>query len=446
MWSYAEAIEYLNDTAPQGTSVYGLGRINHLLDLVKHPERSFSCITIVGTNGKGSTLAFLDALLRAHGLKVACHVKPHLQKVTERIRINGSDSTEEEFASALWRVHDAVKIGWTRDDRPTYFELLFAACLCAAQTAEVDVAILEAGLGGRLDAVNAVDADMVVMTSIGLDHTELLGNTLHEIALEKLAVTRPGRPLVCQKNPEEVMVTVREYCEENGVDLYLIPEPEELPPPPKERTFMPYTEADKVEYGLKGSYQEKNRLLAYFALEVFWQIVQPGLFPKGLNYDAIVEGQRTARLPGRWEKFHKDDQTADLILDGAHNPDGLLLAFNELKNEREPYTVIFGAKAGKAVDEIIPDLMKVAQNVIFVPLPDVAFQLPEELTRKAREELDKRGVFSQIHIDWADSIIEGLNRAYSITPPEGTILVTGSLYLAGAVRSIVEGSEKPPLS
>jgi len=444
-WSFAEAQAFLENMAPPGTSVYGLGRIAHLLDLLDHPERSFACVTIVGTNGKGSVLAFLDSLLRAHGIRVVCHVKPHLESVTERIRIHGEDSTPEEFASALWRVHDAVDKGWTREDRPTYFELIFAAALCAAQNANAQVALLEAGLGGRLDAVNGVDADMVVLTSVGLDHTELLGETLRAIVSEKLAVVRPGSILVCQQNPAEVIDTVQDYCAANGVCLVEVATNEKLSW--NDAGMFDYRSArlgiiKDLRAGIKGDYQLINIPLALIALEVFSEDVQPELFPSGLMEETIRNGLASARLPGRWEELRLSSESPVVILDGAHNRDALGMVLAQFRRSASgPRTVIFGSKVTKMVDEILPELLDSADRIILVSVPDVVSHPPEELAQTLRSALKKKNTFSQVEINCADSIMEALTGALAQAAGAGTILVTGSLYLVGAVRSALRQPE-----
>jgi dihydrofolate synthase/folylpolyglutamate synthase len=441
VWTFEEAAAYLNSTAPQGTSVYGLGRINHLLDLLGRPEKSFTCITIVGTNGKGSVTAFLDSLFRAHGLKVTCHIKPHLESVTERIRIDGKDSTQEQFAESLWAVNQAVLNGWTREDKPTYFELIFAAAVFAAKVNGAQVALLEAGLGGRLDAVNGIDAQMVVMTSIGLDHTELLGDTLEAIVKEKLAVVRPGATLVCQENPPEVISNVRNYCHINNV--HLVEAPGDTGLTSFESGILDFCSPgtgiiEGLSIGLKGHYQHQNVHLALLALEIFARDVQPKLFPSGLNRDAIRDGLASARLPGRWEEIHLGELAPSVILDGAHNSDGLRMVFSELEDRiLGSRTVVMGSKANKKVDDAIPDLLKVADSVIFVPVPEVASHAPDELARLAMSYLDKQGGISQVKVDKADSILDGLAMGFKATADRGTILVTGSLYLVGAARSIL---------
>ncbi len=419
-WTFNDAQDYLNDTAPPGKSVYGLGRINHLLELLGHPEGNFPCVTIVGTNGKGSVIAFMDALLRSHGLKVACHIKPHLESVTERIRIDGVDSTERKFASSLGRVREAVDNGWSRDDRPTYFELIFAAFMVAADDATVDIALLETGLGGRLDAVNSVDADLVVLTSIGYDHTELLGNTLEEITKEKLAVVRDGSTLISQLNPPEVMQTVRNYTKDHGVRLI---EADEM-------------SMDGYDLGLPGPYRHLNAGLALQALNVLANDILPSMFPDGIGEDSVRMGLISARIPGRWETLRPYDRGPLWILDGAHNESGLVRILSEFTEQTSGSgTIIFGMKAAKSIESIIPALRGSGKRFIFVPVPDMECHDPSDLGRMLREGLDIKDKLSQIQIDTADSIGESMEIAARTTPDDSAILVTGSLYLVGAVRT-----------
>ena len=422
IWTFEEAQEYLDKTAPPGKSIYGLGRISHLLDLLGHPEKDFICITIAGTNGKGSTLAFLDSLLREHGITVACHVKPHLESVTERIRLHGNDSTEKEFASALFEVKQAVEAGWSREDDPTYFELIFAVFLCAARKAGVRVVILEAGLGGRLDAVNAVDADLVILASIDFDHTELLGNTLEEITMEKIVIARMGSTVVCQKNPEVVIKTVKEFCGETGVRLVVA----------ENCTFL-----DDMELGLKGPYQHMNACLAFQALEALAEI-HPELFIKGSSYKFFEKGFREARLPGRWEELTDGRTGRKYILDGGHNRAGLESVMNhyrDLYENKGGGTIIFALKKSKDVDSVLPMLAHSAKNIILTKLAWPESHSPDEmaLDLERMRSIDTKS--SQINVYKADSIRKGIEIANNIGESDIPVLVTGSLYLVGEARS-----------
>jgi dihydrofolate synthase / folylpolyglutamate synthase len=421
VWSFEEAEQYLNDTAPPGKSVYGLGRINHLLEILNHPENGFKKVTIVGTNGKGSTIAFLDAMLLAHGLKVACHIKPHLEEVTERIRINGVDSTRDEFAQALWEVKNAIESSWTREDRATYFELIFAAFLCAARNSADDIALLEAGLGGRLDAVNSVDADLVLLTSIGFDHTELLGETLEEITAEKVAVVRPGSILVVQENPGEVMDVI------NGLDF-------------RDKLDVRLSESQDQGYelGLNGPYQDLNSSLALRALEVISREILPESFPGGLSQELVRLGLKNARLPGRWEQF-VSDAGIRWIIDGGHNESGLEMVLKRFKDETcGKGTIIFGLKKTKAAEKIIPMVVESAENIIFTRIPYFESWEPENLASIAGTIQGERDRLSQIQIDCADSIIEGIEIAKAGIKGTGSVLIAGSLYMVGEARGILK--------
>ncbi len=441
MWTFEEAEAYLNHTAPPGKSEYGLERIDSLLDLLDHPESSFPCVTIVGTNGKGSVTAFLDSLLRAHGIRTACHIKPHLESVTERIRLHGIDSTPEEFASALWTVKQAVDRGWTRKDRPTYFELVFAAFLDAARRAGVDVALLEAGLGGRLDAVNSVDSLLVILTSVSYDHTELLGDTLDSIAREKLAVVRPGSTLVCGDNPKEVMDVVKAVSDDVGfraVGPGTCPELESRSDSQWQVALNSVGHLENLTLGLDGVFQPGNASLALQSLEVMATDVMSELFHHGLNSDAIRKGLAEARLPGRWERFDLADGTR-WILDGAHNPSALERILGRFAAETSRQgTIIFGMKKTKDFHCIADAIVRCANAVVLVELPCGESHHPDDMARVLRHGLDNTHGFSQIQIGKADSMLEAVETAASLTPADGTILVTGSLYLVGAVGTILK--------
>ncbi len=420
MWGLEDALKYLDDTAPPGKSEYGLGRINHLLELLDHPESGYTCVTVVGTNGKGSTVAFLDSLLREHGLTVACHIKPHLELVTERIRIDGRDSTPDEFASALWEVKQAVDDAWSREDKATYFELIFAAFLCAARTSGVEIVLLETGLGGRLDAVNSVDANLVVLTSIGFDHTELLGDTLEEITREKIAVVRDGGILVVQVNPSEVMEVVNELKQRDV------------------QVFYNNENVSGIKLGLDGPFQELNASLALRALKILAHEIIPGRFKSGWDRESIMRGFANARLPGRWEKISTDgDRT--WIIDGAHNVSGLTGVLDKFRSDYDRSgTIIFGMKITKNAGEVIPILLRSASRLIFVRVPFLGSWDPVKLAGIAGTILNDNDKLSQIQVDFAENISEGIDRAESGESWGSATLITGSLYLAGEARGILK--------
>jgi len=447
MWTFREAEDYLDKTAPPGTSVYGLGRVSHLIEILGRPGRGIPCITVVGTNGKGTVLAYLESLFREHGILTASHIKPHLESVTERIRIDGTDATEDEFAEYLFEVRDAVAHNWRREDSPTYFELIFAAFMCAAGKNNAQLCLLETGLGGRLDAVNAVDADMVVMTSIGLDHTELLGDTLQKITDEKVVIARPGSILVCQDNPAEVIDRVEKYTEKN--EILLIQAGDENFLHCSQDGSWEYRSSfqgviDKLEPSIRGPYMPSNAGLALLSFEAYVSHVKAGFPVRELSHERIRAGLASARIPGRWEVFSVPEYGATVTLDGAHNPSGLYEILRSFASEtRAEGTIIFGMKKGKDVAPVLEWLCNSCGRIIFVPVPWVDSHDPDVLADKVNgiirssESLDNIMKFSQIKVDTADSIDEGMKLALNNNGTDKNILVTGSLYLAGAARTFL---------
>ncbi|HEX9744863.1 MAG TPA: cyanophycin synthetase [bacterium] len=436
MWTFEEVQKYLADTAPPGKSVYGLERINHLLEITGHPEKGMACITVVGTNGKGSTLAFLDSILLEHGMKTVCHIKPHVESVTERMRINGRDSTEDEFASAMWEVKQAVDEKWIRDDKPTYFELIFAGTLIFGRMNEAEIAILETGLGGRLDAVNAVDAMMVLLTSVSYDHTEYLGETLTEITGEKVVVARRGTTLVAQENPEEVTEVVRHYCEENGVRYV------------RKREYLSAAEDNKYESvrwnlqlspdspvielkpQLKANYQLENADLAISGFYEFANSEEGERLDISPDIEKVKAGIEKAHIPGRWEIFNIEGGV-HVLVDGGHNTEALNLVLGEYRNYCfRKKTIIFGAKKTKDLHEVLPKIVEVGRHIIFCPVPDIEYHEPSELVVQAEKYVDRENKSIHIELYKVDSIEEGLEKAIEVT--EGPVMVTGSIYLAGA--------------
>jgi dihydrofolate synthase/folylpolyglutamate synthase len=276
---------------------FGLDRMRRLMTALGHPERAFESIHVVGTNGKSSTTRMIAAILAQHGLRTGTYLSPHLISFGERIRIDDHDLPAAEFGAAVSRARHATELverGLEPDDQVTQFEALTAAAYSELARRHVEVAVIEAGLGGRYDATNVIPSKVQVLTSVGLEHTRWLGPTLHDIAGEKLDVVQPGATLVLGAglDPEVTEVADRVAAERGARIVHAGTDP-------------------GVEVGAPGAFQRRNFALAEAAAEAYLG---------GLQADAVRAAAAQVRVPGRLQQIDSDPLT---LLDGAHNADGM---------------------------------------------------------------------------------------------------------------------------
>jgi dihydrofolate synthase/folylpolyglutamate synthase len=277
---------------------FGLDRMRRLMTVLGSPQERFGSIHVVGSNGKSSTVRMTAALLRRHGLRTGAYLSPHLVSFCERIRVDDEDVTPERFAAAVERARvAAVKVDRTLDegDRVTQFEALTAAAYAELARAEVDVAVVEAGLGGRYDATNVIPSKVQVLTNVSLEHTRWLGPTITDIAREKVDVVRPGGTLVIGHGTHPDAVAVAEQvCAQRGARLLHAPASAGVP------------------LLARGGFQERNFALACAAAEAH--------LGRALDHDAVVAAAGSTLVPGRFEVVASGPDT---VLDGAHNPEGM---------------------------------------------------------------------------------------------------------------------------
>ena len=362
----------------------------------------YKIIQVVGTNGKGSTSTFLASLALAHGLKVGLYTSPHFLTPRERIRINGEMLSPELWPALANRVAEAAP-------ELTYFEFLTALGLLAFQEADVDLVVMEAGLGGRYDATTAMPVHGVCFVPIDLDHQKILGSTIADIAMDKAQAMRHGIPAYTAPQPQEALEILRDVARQKETSLL---ETAALPLP-----LLPL--------GLAGPHQRSN---ARTALAV-WQDLA-ARFGWTVHEEALAAGLANARLPGRFQTLNSLDGLPPVILDGAHNPHGLralVAAMNDASIQ--PSAVIFSCLGDKAIDEMLPLVSLVAGNApIFLPtIQDNERAVAGEILA---ERLQGRSGETKAvqRLSVALSAIRELNPPVS---PEHPVLVCGSLYLLG---------------
>src|SRR5215813_13106586 len=431
---FKEAEDYLLGLGHETLAIkLGLKNTELLLGLLENPERKFPAVQIAGTNGKGSTAAVLDSICRAAGVRTGLYTSPHLVSITERIKINGISLSPEAFAATATKVRSAAQKLLTAGQLttlPTFFEQVTAIALVAFREARVDVAILETGLGGRLDSTTAANACVVGLTQIAFDHEEYLGNTLRQIAGEKAAIIRPGvKAVIAPQNPEALSVILR-HCETSGVIPYADACNTRIVKVTADghysvRFETPNDIYPEVKLGLAGRHQIENAGVAIQLAEL--------LRENGFNVSnaAIVKGVESATHAGRLELIAG---SPSFLLDGAHNPAGARSLRDYLHEfVPKPVTLVFGAMREKRLDEIAQILFRVADHLVLTPVNNPRAASTETLLSLAERHLPTN------RITVASSSSEGLKIAERITPALGTVCVTGSLYLLGEVRPLVIG-------
>lgn len=420
--TYQETLAHIYGLARFGMKP-GLERVTALLKALDNPHERINSIHVAGTNGKGSTAAFISSILDRAGYKVGLFTSPHLSRFTERIRINGTEIEEEEVARLAERVMGIAPAG------ATFFEIVTAMAWLHFSGRGVDLAIMETGMGGRFDATNAASGIMSVITPISLDHCEYLGKTMSEIAFEKAGVIKAGRPLVTSKQGDEALAVIGRQCEKLVSPMYI-----------DGKDFSGCWEDDGLKYrglktvlsglkpGIAGRYQADNAVCALASAELL------GGMGFHLPEAALREGIEKATWPGRMETVGKAPR---ILVDGAHNPAGgeaLAVALQDIPRDR--LILVAGVMADKDAEGILAPLFPVADRV-FAVSPRLDRALPSDrLAALCRA----RGVPCAD----AGTVAAGLEEAKNAAGPDDIILVCGSLFTVGEARAILYGEHFEP--
>lgn len=409
---YAEVREYLYALKARGVKV-GLERMQVLARLLGHPERCFPVLHVAGTNGKGSTSAMLEAILRRAGWRTGLYTSPHLVHQAERIQVNRQPITEERIVHYVNEMHSKIEAagGLSPEDFPSFFEFMTGMAFLDFAERRVDVAVVEVGLGGRLDATNIVDPEVSVVTSIGFDHVEILGRTLAAIAGEKAGILKPGKPVVMGRLPPEAAEVVRRVAQERGCALHAV-----------EEVFGPDTEA-YPRTNLEGDYQRWNAGTATVAARVVGERF-------GLTREGIESALQRVTWMGRWERLRLPGGR-ELILDASHNPEGAeVLDANLSRFVAETGVrpvVVCGVLGAFRAAAILPVVARYASSIHLV--------VPQQDRASSHDEMEAA-------VPEAAKAITVRDRVERVFPAPGQcavgsasvpVVVTGSIYLLGEV-------------
>lgn len=439
MKTYQEIVAYLESFIPKDKYLYprekGLARMRQLLDVLGNPQKTYPAVHVVGTAGKGSTSTILAHILTTGGYKTGLDISPHLQVIPERTQIDGrfisiaelSQLIEEEVKPAV----DKMRGG--RLGPVSYYELLWAIALLYFAKQSVDIAVIEAGLGGTWDATNALTPLVGILTTVGLEHTEVLGPTIEDIARDKSGVVRKGITIVSGVKQESTWTIIEERCREKKARLLLLRRDfdysiETMTDQGSHFTFtIGDRRYDNLFISLVGKHQVENAVLAIAAA---LQLADHGF---RFQEDLIRKALATVRFPGRLEVVQKNPL---VLLDGAHNPDKMQALADALSLYKPKKRIgVISFKRGKNSEQMLTTLLPCLDYLI---LTEFSVTVHEGQKWSIPAEDLARIVEKSIHLPYEieTNAIKAVQRALALAEKEDMVLVTGSLYLVGEVRNI----------
>jgi len=417
--TYQESLDYLTSLGRFGIKL-GLDRTKALLRELGDPQELFQGVLVAGTNGKGSVCAMVASVLQAAGYRVGLMPKPHLISYTERIQVNQRPIAEDAFASLISELQPAINKVAAELGPPTEFEILTSAALYDFARAGIDLLVCEVGLGGRLDATNALDLGVSVITNIALDHTQYLGSTLEAIAAEKAGILKPDSIAITGAQPPALAV-IEAAAQEQRIPMQRLGQEIELTAIDKQWAGVQATVTTPagtyrdLRIPLLGLHQADNAALAVAAIDALrsrgWEI----------SDGALRDGLARTRWPGRLEVL---DRNPIVLVDGAHNPAGLqrsLAAVQKLAKGRQ-LVIVFGAMRDKDLPAMLTQLRAMDAPVIFSAIDWHRAAAPADLAAQFGAPAET-----------AESSVEALDRARQRASSSGIVLACGSLYLVGEV-------------
>lgn len=439
--NYNESVRYLLTlgrelASPQQAfaAKFDLRNIRVICERMGHPERKFASVHIAGTNGKGSTAAMLASIIQAAGLRCGLYTSPHLVRINERIRLDGMDISDEQFEESFTRVLATVEellASGTLAAHPTYFECVTAMAFDFFARAGVEIAVIEVGLGGRLDSTNVIIPEVAAITQIDFDHENFLGHSIEEIAAEKAGIIKPGVCVVSGAENPAAREVIRRRAAEQGARLVEIDEicrVSRLSAEDGRYRFRVSLADDRgngsareleIALPLAGRFQVRNALTAITAARMLAQR------RFAISDNAIIQGIQSVRWPGRLERLREGPA---VYLDGTHNPAGAreVLTFWREHLAGRRIHLIYGAMRDKAIDEVAGLLFPHAATVILTQSPQ-----PRSLSAQTLAQMTS-------HLAENVEVIRepgaALDRGLEIAKPDDVVFATGSLYLAGDLR------------
>jgi len=419
--SYEEAVQWLYDLSKKERSGMrlGLDSIHGLCKRVGDPQRSFSSIHIAGTNGKGSVAHMIEAILRAENETTGLYTSPHLQTFCERVQVKGTMVTEDEIVTIARELFPHVEaMGF----EPTFFDVSTALAFMHFEDKEVSKAVVEVGLGGRLDSTNVLeDVGTCVISSVGLEHTDVLGTDLSKILWEKASIIKPGSKVIVGDIPGEMMTVVEDMArQKQALDIV---------PCYGFKVLEQDVDGQRIEVsGTKEVYDIRLPLMGgHQALNAAVAVTAMGSSDPPASHDAIVKGLASVKVPGRLEIMQRDPL---VIIDGAHNPVAagqVARTMEEVLGDRR-VVLVLGMMMDKDIQGFVSAMAPVVSSMVATRAESERAVGPEEIKGHADGKIER--------VYMTDGVREALDTAKDLAGKDGVVLVTGSFYVAGETRQV----------
>ncbi|OSB09758.1 bifunctional folylpolyglutamate synthase/dihydrofolate synthase [Paraclostridium bifermentans] len=427
--NYNEALQFIHESHKFGMRL-GLDNIKKLLELLGNPQNNLKIIHVAGTNGKGSTCSFISSILKESGYKVGLYTSPFLETFTERIRVNGENIREEEVGKIVSLIKEKIEIMVSEGySYPTEFEIVTAMAFYYYNQEKVDFVALEVGLGGRYDATNVIDKPVVsAITSISLDHTGILGDTLGKIAFEKGGIIKEDCPTIVYPQQEEASEVIKNICAEKK-SKYIECDFKNIEIKSSNINSQIYNcningkELRDLEIKLIGDHQIKNSIVALNVIEHLNDIKITNI-----SEENIRKGLLETKWPGRIEKISENPM---FIIDGAHNEEGAKSLVNSIDKyfENKNKILVIGMLEDKDIESVLDLLIPKFNNVI-TTTPDNPRAID---ANKLKEKIERYN----IEVTCKPNIKEAVDYALEISNKDDVIISAGSLYMIGNVRTII---------
>jgi dihydrofolate synthase / folylpolyglutamate synthase len=427
--NYDEAMNYIKNTAKFGSNL-GLTRTERILELLGNPHKKLKCIHIAGTNGKGSTTAMLSNILIEAGYKTGMYISPYLQVFEERMQINNENISKDNLSFVVSEVSKVVEIVVAEGyDHPTEFEIITCAMFLYFFNENVNYAVIEVGLGGRLDSTNVITPILSIITSISYDHMHILGNTLSEIAFEKAGIIKPEVPVIIYPQNEESLQVIEKVCTEKNSRLIKVSRDcvSFIETYNNRQKIEMTTNSDEydIQLNLLGKHQLLNCAVVVYAVE---ELKHQGVL---ISKKHIIDGLYNVKWPGRMELIQRNP---DVLIDGAHNIDGII----QLSESMDTYYkyknmyLILGILADKQVEEMVDAIASKATKVFAVT--------PHSDRAEIAEELAKVVAAKGIPCEPVEDYEKAYKKAISLCDRDDLLLICGSLYMIGDMRTLITSS------
>lgn len=434
--SYEDAVNWVTNLVSFGIRP-GLKRMDMMMEMLGSPHRRLKFIHVAGTNGKGSTCAYISKVLTDSGYEVGMFTSPYIESFTNRININGQNISEEHMLQLINTIKPVVdEVAESELGQPSMFEVVTTmSLLYFAKISFPDFVVWETGLGGRLDCTNIVHPLVSVITNVGHDHMDILGDTLDQIAAEKAGIIKPGVPVVSTVDQPEVIEVIKQKAEQNKSTLYLLGEQFNYrsiaSDDERQRLYFegPFATFENVPVSLNGAHQLKNAAAAIMTLEVLRQY-----YAALVDEEFIVSGIGETVWPGRLEMISKSPR---ILLDGAHNPEGAASLAESLKHTYSHQRIHFmmGMLQSKKHEAYLRHILPLVHTLIITE-PDYGRKMEAEQLRDiALRLLEESGRQGEVTVMTEPSWKVALQKLEQVTEPDDLAVISGTLYLISDVRT-----------